>query len=184
MYTKESTIYGLTALLMASMVLLSVLDIHLDILAHYSPLHLWIEFGIVVIGVAITFFMLVHWHRARLRAHSAESHLQEYLQGVGRRIEGTLASWQLTRAERKVAALLLKGKSHREIAAICSRTEGTVRQHAVSVYHKAGVNGRAEFVAYFLQDVIMPELIEASSGPNGAEDEESDEVVGPSNERA
>jgi hypothetical protein len=32
-----------------------------------------------------------------------------------------------------------------------------VRQHAVSVYQKAGLGGRAELAAFFLQDLMLPE---------------------------
>jgi hypothetical protein len=31
-----------------------------------------------------------------------------------------------------------------------------VRQHAIAVYHKAGVGGRAELAAYFLDDLMPP----------------------------
>jgi hypothetical protein len=32
----------------------------------------------------------------------------------------------------------------------------TVRQHAVSVYEKSGLQGRAELAAFFLEDVFLP----------------------------
>ena len=64
--------------------------------------------------------------------------------------------WGLTPAEEDVALLLLKGKSHKEIAAATGRSERTVRQHAVAAYHKAGLGGRAELAAYFLGDLNLP----------------------------
>ena len=51
---------------------------------------------------------------------------------------------------------LLKGYSHKQIAALTERSERTVRQHAVSVYRKSGLGGRAELSAFFLEDLLLP----------------------------
>ena len=61
-----------------------------------------------------------------------------------------------TRAERDVALLILKGAGHKQAAAQLERSERTVRQHAVEVYRKAGLQGRAELSAFFLQDLMLP----------------------------
>jgi DNA-binding CsgD family transcriptional regulator len=50
----------------------------------------------------------------------------------------------------------LKGLGHKEIAARSGRSERTVRQHAVSVYQKAGIGGRAELAAFFLGELRIP----------------------------
>ena len=52
--------------------------------------------------------------------------------------------------------MLLKGHGHKEIAALTGRSERTVRQHAGVVYEKAGLAGRAELAAFFLNDVVLP----------------------------
>jgi DNA-binding NarL/FixJ family response regulator len=46
---------------------------------------------------------------------------------------------------------LLQGRSHKEIAATSGRSERTVRQHAAAAYEKAGLGGRAELAAFFLE---------------------------------
>ena len=53
--------------------------------------------------------------------------------------------------------MLLKGYGHKEIAALTRRSERTVRQHAGVVYEKAGIAGRAELAAFFLNDLMLPE---------------------------
>jgi DNA-binding NarL/FixJ family response regulator len=58
----------------------------------------------------------------------------------------------------------LKGRSHKEIAYISGRSERTVRQHAVSVYQKSHLGGRAELAAFFLDDVTLPQQEPAASG--------------------
>ncbi len=51
---------------------------------------------------------------------------------------------------------LLKGYSHKETASLTGRGERTVRQHAVSVYRKSGLSGRAELAAFFFEDMLLP----------------------------
>jgi len=79
------------------------------------------------------------------------------LEGLGRAIDAQFRAWHLTPTEREVALMLLKGYGHKEIAALTNRSERTVRQHAGVVYEKAGLAGRAELAAYFLNDLMLPE---------------------------
>jgi len=72
--------------------------------------------------------------------------------------------WGLTPAEREVALLLLKGQSHKQIAYTTGRSERTVRQHAVAVYQKSGLSGRAELAAFFLEDLLLPEASATKQG--------------------
>ena len=84
--------------------------------------------------------------------HSAESALAGFSEAINRQFD----AWHLTRAERDVALLILKGAGHKQAAAHLERSERTVRQHAVEVYRKAGLQGRAELSAFFLQDLMLP----------------------------
>jgi DNA-binding CsgD family transcriptional regulator len=76
--------------------------------------------------------------------------------GLGRAIDSQFQQWRLTEAEREVALLLLKGLSLREIAGLRETSERTVRQQSLAVYRKAGLAGRAELSAYFLEDLLAP----------------------------
>ncbi len=78
------------------------------------------------------------------------------LRGLGEAIDAQLREWQLTPPERDTALLLLKGYGHKEIASLAGRSERTVRQHAVAVYRKSGLGGRAELAAFFLEDLLLP----------------------------
>ncbi len=89
--------------------------------------------------------------RNRWRATSSEA-LEEF----GRAIDAQFDAWNLTPAESEVALMLLKGYGHKQIAALTNRSERTVRQHAGVVYEKAGLGGRAELAAFFLQDLMLP----------------------------
>jgi len=78
------------------------------------------------------------------------------LQGLGAAIDEQFVRWSLTPSESEVAMLLLKGLSHQEVAAVRGTSERTARQHARTVYRKAGLSGRAELSAFFLEDLLLP----------------------------
>jgi len=62
--------------------------------------------------------------------------------------------WKLTEGEQQVGMLLLKGLSFKEIAAVRSTKEKTVRQQASSIYSKASLEGRHEFSGWFFEDFL------------------------------
>src|SRR5689334_1949823 len=84
-----------------------------------------------------------HWHRLAENA----------LHGLGEAMDRQFDAWSLTPAEKETALFLLKGYSHKEAARLTQRSERTVRQHAVSVYRKSGLGGRAELAAFFFEDM-------------------------------
>jgi DNA-binding CsgD family transcriptional regulator len=68
------------------------------------------------------------------------------------------ASWPLTRAERQVCELLLRGQSNRQIAAALVVSEHTVESHCTHVYEKLGVHYRRELLGRFFQKVRLSEV--------------------------
>ncbi len=62
--------------------------------------------------------------------------------------------WALTPAERDVAFLALKGLDVAEIAELRGAAQGTVRAQLTRIYAKAGVSGRAQFAAFFVEDLL------------------------------
>jgi DNA-binding CsgD family transcriptional regulator len=63
-------------------------------------------------------------------------------------------TWALTPAERDVAFLALKGLDVAEIAELRGAAQGTVRAQLTRIYSKAGVSGRAQFAAFFVEDLL------------------------------
>ncbi len=106
---------------------------------------------------------------ARAQAETArwreEAH--GYLQGLGEAIDRQFERWHLTAAEREIGLLLLKGLSHKEIANIRKTNEQTVRQQSLSLYRKAGLSGRNDLSAFFLEDLLLPSA--AASTANRSE---------------
>jgi DNA-binding CsgD family transcriptional regulator len=73
-------------------------------------------------------------------------------------IERQFSDWALTPAERDVAFLALKGLDVAEIAGLRGAAQGTVRAQLTKIYAKAGVSGRAQFAAFFVEDLLGESL--------------------------
>ena len=73
---------------------------------------------------------------------------------LGDVIAAQFTDWGLTPAERDVAFLALKGLDVAEIAELRGRAAGTVRAQLTRIYAKAGVSGRAQFAAWFVEDLL------------------------------
>lgn len=158
-----------TAVLLAVVGLVGV-DLVLDSRSGADPAHLVLE-GILMLLAAVAAGRLwlrlrrtrtrvrtltVDVDRARADAERWRTEAAELLEGLGRTIGRQFDRWRLTPAERSVALLLLKGLSHAEVARVRGTSERTVRDQAGSVYQKAGITGRAELSAFFLEDLLVP----------------------------
>lgn len=95
--------------------------------------------------------------RARRESARFRDAARAHVDGLSRAIATQFRDWSLTEAESDVATFMLKGLSHKEIAALRDCSEPTVRQHAATVYRKANLSGRTQLNAYFLEDLLMPQ---------------------------
>ena len=146
------------------------LDVAGDARSGSSGWHLALEVGIMAVALAGAVALWGQLLLARRRARALQSDLvraeadlvrfraeaQEALAGLGEAIDRQFERWGLSAAEREVALLLLKGLSHKEVAEARATSERTVRQQALAVYRKAGLSGRAELAAFFLEDLLLP----------------------------
>lgn len=105
-----------------------------------------LAFALVVIGLQIGRLLREH-KSARQSVMAASGELLAV-------IEDKFASWQLSRSERDIALLLIKGFSAQEIADLRQTRAGTVKSQSSAIYQKAGVKGRNELAAYFVEDLL------------------------------
>ena len=110
----------------------------------------------VFIGVSMALVMGARDLR-RLRARLArETQRNKAISGaIADNINEQMAEWRMTRSEREVAWLIIKGYRFAEIAEARGVKESTTRLQATSLYAKAGVSGRAEFVAEIFQPLLL-----------------------------
>ena len=73
---------------------------------------------------------------------------------LGEVIGKQFTAWGLTPAERDVALFALKGLDIADIAELRGAAQGTVRAQLTRIYAKAGVSGRAQFAAWFVEDLL------------------------------
>jgi DNA-binding CsgD family transcriptional regulator len=65
-------------------------------------------------------------------------------------------AWMLTRQEREVVKLVLRGASNRSIGEALSISDNTVETHLRHIYEKLDVRGRGELLARFFQETFYP----------------------------
>ena len=94
--------------------------------------------------------------RVRAQAEDWRQQARRHVEGLSRSIDAQLDGWRLSPAEKEVAFLLLKGLGLREIADLRGTHEKTVRAQSASIYAKAGLAGRPELAAFFLEDLLVP----------------------------
>ncbi|MEQ1877187.1 MAG: LuxR C-terminal-related transcriptional regulator [Bdellovibrionia bacterium] len=92
--------------------------------------------------------------KSKIQAEQTLEDKRLLMKGLGQIIEAQLDKWNLSAAEKEIALLLLKGLSHAEIASVRSTSERTVRQQSLKVYAKAGLKGRSDLAAYFIEDML------------------------------
>lgn len=145
-------------------------DLVLDYGSGTDPLHLVVEFTILSLAAAGAVWLVVRFLRLRESSRALQRDLEsardearrwrgesrELLEGFGAAIDRQFERWQLTPAESEVGLLLLKGLSQKEIAGVRGTSERTVKQQAKAVYLKAGLAGRSELSAFFLEDILLP----------------------------
>ena len=161
---------GIALALFAGIVVLVGIDVAADLREGATVAHVGIEavalllaaLGVAALGWQLMVLRRVRrslersLDRSRQEAARWRKEAREVLAGLGAAIDREFARWKLTPAEREVALLLLKGLSHKEIASARGVSERTARQQARGVYRKAGVGGRADLAAYFLEDLLLP----------------------------
>ena len=162
--------------------LLAALDLASDLREGTTIGHVVAEGGVFLVGMVGAVFIarrlmgVVRSERAareealslaeQLKASEAEAarwrdEARDLLKGLGAALDRQFERWALSPAEKEVALLLLKGLSHKEIADVRSITEATARQQARAVYKKAGLSGRNDLAAFFLEDLLLPGSDEA-----------------------
>lgn len=153
------------AILLVAIAVGGTVDLALDRPTTWRSLHVLYEVALIAAALVTAAWLWHGWRgaerenlalRQRLASHQAErdawrAGAEKSLAGLRAAIDGQFDRWGLTPAEREVAMLLLQGRSHKEIAASSGRSERTVRQHAAAAYEKAGLGGRAELAAFFLE---------------------------------
>jgi DNA-binding NarL/FixJ family response regulator len=159
----------LASALLITCVLIGV-DLFSDISDGVAAWHAMVEAGAGAVSLVALFVLLRGAINLRRRldaeiASSASLHeaaerwraeSRRHIEGLAKAIDQQLRTWRLTDAEKDVAFLLLKGYGLKEIAQLRGTTEKTTRAQSTAIYAKAGLSGRYELAAFFLEDLLVP----------------------------
>ena len=160
-----------------------ILDLVLDNPDTLWSAHVLFELGLLGFSLGSAAYLWLGWRRtgdslaqARLELHDHaterdawKGRAEKLLLGLGEEIDRQLREWSLTPVERETALLILKGFGHQEIAGLQAKSERTVRQHAISIYKKSGLSGRAELSAFFLEDLLLPAAVDPAASTDPSE---------------
>jgi DNA-binding NarL/FixJ family response regulator len=162
---------------LAIIMLVNAVDVVTDIGLGVPLWHI-IEEGVIVLisAVAVAYLLLEMRRRTQKLNHLVDtlSVADQQLQNItsemknarkmySETIHHQFDEWRLTQSEQQVALLLLKGLSFKEIAAVRTTREKTVRQQASTLYGKSGLEGRHEFSAWFLEDFLAEKPVSAAA---------------------
>ncbi len=112
-------------------------------------------------------FMMLELRRLLTRIDSMELGLRAARGEMTTLIKAFFDKWALSPAERDVALLLLKGLDNETIAELRGTAKGTVRAQSAAIYAKARVDGRAQLISLFLEELLADDDDRTTSDANG-----------------
>ena len=123
----------------------------------FGSVHFTIE-TVVFVGLSLALAIGVRdLRRLRVDLEREEKRNEMFSEVLVDNIDALMDEWRITKSEKDIAWLIIKGYRFSEIARARRVKETTVRLQAASLYSKAGVSGRAEFAA----EIILPLLTSA-----------------------
>jgi len=129
-------------------------DVIGDLIEDPGSIHFMSEALVTAVLVLGVIFGAVALRRTLEQMRAQETALQAASGALAQVIDRQFADWGLTPAERDVGFLALKGLDVAEIASLREAAQGTVRAQLTRIYAKAGVSGRAQFAAFFVEDLL------------------------------
>ncbi|EAV42675.1 helix-turn-helix transcriptional regulator [Roseibium aggregatum] len=155
---RETTALAAFMLLQSVAAIFFVGDAFTDLVTDVGSPHSVFEFFVAF--VLIVGIFLAGWQlRLTLeRLRHQERALGAARGDLARIIDTQFAEWGLTPAESDVGLLALKGLDLSEIAQLRGAAQGTVRAQLTRIYAKAGVSGRHQFAAWFVEDLLQDGL--------------------------
>lgn len=148
---------------------LLVFDVYEDLSSGASLAHVGFEAFIlilVILGVVVQWSVYFSQKKdivdlnydlgkARVDLNKYKEDTRKFVEGLSEEIDSQLNRWELTKAEKDITFLILKGLSNKEVGEIRNTSEKTVRQQVSSIFQKSNLKSRLELSAYFLEDLLV-----------------------------
>lgn len=153
--------------LLFGLVTIDLLD---DVQEHAPFSHILLELMILFVATSgliaiVSRYKLIRKENVRIEGdlRKAKSDLlvfQEKTQNLAKNFSQQMNQqfdrWSLSKSEKEVALLLLKGLSAKDIADHREASVKTINQQTSSIYEKSNLHGRSELSAFFLEQILSP----------------------------
>lgn len=174
---RAPVLVGIALVVQASCAAFFVYRILTDLLGLGGAPMSWFAYELIEVGAALGLILglalgALALKRGLNRAREAEGRLAELSGAFHELVQDRFGRWGLTAAERDVAFFVLKGFSTAEIAKLRQTSEGTVKAQTAAIYRKAEVNGRAQLVSLFIDDLLnghLTQTVDTETEPKAVE---------------
>ncbi len=129
-----------------------IADIGVDVAE--SRFHLPLEAFVATVMIFGVIYFMIELRRLLARMAEMDTGLRAARGDMAGVIERFFEDWGLTPAERDVALMVLKGIDNETIAGLRGTAPGTVRAQCTRIYGKAGVDGRAQLLSVFMEELL------------------------------
>lgn len=116
--------------------------------------HLLAETVATIALVAGVVFLMIELRGLLSRMYDMQIGLDIARGHLAEVIEAFFDDWGLTKAERDVAIMILKGVDNDTIARVRNTAAGTVRAQATRIYAKSGTEGRVQFISLLVEELL------------------------------
>ena len=142
--------------IIAGAIVFFVYDLVYDALLEdaFPSYHFFIELLVFIAVSAVLLIGIRDSLRLRSRLSREEQRNDMFSRALAQSIDLQLDEWNMTPSEKEVAWFIIKGYRFSEIAHARGVKATTSRLQATSIYAKAGVSGRSEFVAEIIQSLM------------------------------
>lgn len=156
------------ALLLVLIIIFKLGDLYVDFANQVESHHLLQEIILIILSSSIFVFLVndikkrskqaqLLVQQLRLSKAHSDNLSKKVIETKAKFFEGIAEQfdhWELSKTEKEVALLLVKGLSNFEIAEVRGKSEKTISHQASAVYKKANVTGRHELAALFFEELI------------------------------
>ena len=128
----------------------------------FELLHFVLEI-LAVAGVVVASSMAIRFYfNIRKSVAQLFSLTTAMRDGFDKVINDKFMSWELTKAEKDIALLAIRGSSINEIAELRGSKDGTIKAHLHGIYTKAGVKNRPELMSLIMDEMLTEHNFVAS----------------------
>ena len=153
---KDNTFKLINLVVSSALIVFFFSDVVIDLTeGEAKSVHFYLETTFVVVMSVLFVFQIREFNAMRSEITSTKKELSNLKKSTTELINSQIDLLELTKAERDVAWLIIKGTSYKKIAELRGVSERTINQQVGSIFKKSNVANRHEFVSSFIEDLMI-----------------------------